>query len=279
MTSRSTRRARAGPLEPSRPSAVPRLSAEVARREVERWDRMQVRYIPSREERFRVMFDLVEGEVGRAPRVLDIGCGPGSLSRRLLERFPSARSVGVDYDPVLLELGPASFPRAALARMNWVEADLRDPEWARALPPGRFDAALSTTALHWLPPRELARLYADLHRRLRPGGVLLNGDKAELGPGEPRLESAMSDAMHRRQRSNALSTGVGPDWRGWWRAISTVPSLRPALEVRRQRFETGNGHEHTVPAAGHVRALRAAGFREADVVWREFTNVVLMAVR
>lgn len=240
---------------------------------------MQARYIPSREERFRVMFDLVEGEVGPAPRVLDIGCGPGSLSRRLLQRFPSARSVGVDYDPVLLRLGPACFPRPLLARMTWVQADLRDPGWARALPPGRFDAVLSTTALHWLRPRVLARLYADLYGRLRPGGVLLNGDKAELGPGKPRLESATSDAMHRRQRSAAHSPGVAPDWRGWWRSIATVPALRPALDLRRQRFETGTGHEHTVPAAGHVRALRVAGFREADVVWREFTNVVLMAVR
>lgn len=52
------------------------------------WDRQQEWYLPDREERFRVMLDTVEAHAGRAPRVLDLACGTGSISERLLAACP-----------------------------------------------------------------------------------------------------------------------------------------------------------------------------------------------
>ena len=43
--------------------------------------------MPDREERFRGMLDMVEALVGREPRVLDLACGTGSITARLLARF------------------------------------------------------------------------------------------------------------------------------------------------------------------------------------------------
>ncbi|HEV7625916.1 MAG TPA: class I SAM-dependent methyltransferase, partial [Streptomyces sp.] len=68
------------------------------------WDRQQECYLPDREERFRVMLDMVEALVGPEARVLDLACGTGSISDRLLRRFPAARSTGVDLDPALLTI-------------------------------------------------------------------------------------------------------------------------------------------------------------------------------
>ena len=63
------------------------------------WDRQQEWYMPDREERFRVMLDMVEALVGSEPRVLDLACGTGSITDRLLQRFPRATGTGVDLDP------------------------------------------------------------------------------------------------------------------------------------------------------------------------------------
>ncbi|MDN5915253.1 MAG: class I SAM-dependent methyltransferase [Pseudonocardia sp.] len=50
------------------------------------------------------MSDVVD-RLGAAPgRLLDLACGPGSLARRAVRRFPGAEVVGVDFDPVMLEL-------------------------------------------------------------------------------------------------------------------------------------------------------------------------------
>ena len=73
---------------------------------VSRWDAQQEWYMPDREERFTVLIDAAEAGVGRDdPLVLDLGCGPGSLAVRLLDRMPAARVVAIDTDPLLLALG------------------------------------------------------------------------------------------------------------------------------------------------------------------------------
>ncbi|TBO54451.1 methyltransferase domain-containing protein, partial [Streptomyces kasugaensis] len=73
------------------------------------WDRQQEWYLPDREERFGVMLDMVEALVGTEPRVLDLACGTGTISDRLLKRFPKAESVGVDLDPALLAIAEGYF--------------------------------------------------------------------------------------------------------------------------------------------------------------------------
>ena len=52
---------------------------------VARWDRMQARYLVGRAERFAVIARLVRETQGPAPRIVDLGCGPGSLSAALLD--------------------------------------------------------------------------------------------------------------------------------------------------------------------------------------------------
>ncbi len=127
------------------------------------WDRQQEWYMPDREERFRVMLDMVEACVGTAPRVLDLACGTGSITKRLLERFPDATSVGVDLDPALLAIAEGYF--AGDGRVRFVRADLTDPGWTGLLPDGPYDAVLTATALHWLRVGPLAALYGAARRR------------------------------------------------------------------------------------------------------------------
>src|ERR1017187_500704 len=121
-----------------------------------RWDAQQQRHIPDREERFTAMVDAVAAFAGPEPRVLDLGCGPGSLSARVLDRLPGASVVAIDADPVLLAIGrgaPGGGPG-----LTFVDADLRG-DWVASLPsPRSYDAAVSTTALHWLGLEQLLQL-------------------------------------------------------------------------------------------------------------------------
>ena len=62
--------------------------------------------MPDREERFAAMLDAVEAVAGgRAPRVLDLAGGTGSISLRALRALPRRRATTlVDVDPVLLTI-------------------------------------------------------------------------------------------------------------------------------------------------------------------------------
>src|SRR5258708_40023169 len=85
---------------------------------IARWDAQQQAFLPDREERFTALIDAVQECAGRDdPLVLDLGCGPGSLAVRLLDRIPAASVIAIDTDPLLLGLG-----RAAWSGRSWADS-------------------------------------------------------------------------------------------------------------------------------------------------------------
>ena len=245
----------------------------------EGWDRQQELYLPDREERFRVMLDAVEALVGDRPRVLDLACGTGSITKRLLRRLPGAVSVGVDLDPALLTIARGYF--AGQERADFVTADLTDPGWPDALPYDSFDAVLTATALHWLRTEPLRAVYGTVAKLLRPGGVFLNADHMP-DPATPRIDAALR-ARDEARKERARAAGV-PDWAEWWARAAQAPEL---AEATARRFEiygnpaTAGDHEdgEVHPAAWHVAALREAGFAEAGVAWASWTDAMVLALR
>jgi SAM-dependent methyltransferase len=236
------------------------------------WDRQQEWYLPDREERFSVMLDLVEAFAGDEPAVLDLACGTGSITDRVLRRFPNADCVGVDLDPALLRIARGTFADRPGAR--FVTADLRDPGWPEALPRREFDAVLTATALHWLHAEPLRELYRYLAGLLRPGGIFANADHMP-DPDTPLINEA--ERALRERRSTPRADGV-LDWREWWQAAGRDERLADAVA---RRFEIYGEHADgdTPPAEWHAAALREAGFREARAVWRSVPDAIVLAVR
>ena len=58
-----------------------------------------------------------------------------------------------------------------------MRVDLRKKRWTDIVG-GPFDAIVSATALHWLSPAQLGRLYKQFAGILKPGGIFLNADHA-----------------------------------------------------------------------------------------------------
>ncbi|MDT0265632.1 class I SAM-dependent methyltransferase [Streptomyces sp. DSM 44915] len=242
------------------------------------WDQQQEGYLPDREERFRVMLDAVEALVGDRPRVLDLACGTGSISQRLLRRFPEATSVGVDLDPALLTIARGSF--ADEPRATFVRADLTDRDWAEALPHDSFDAVLTSTALHWLTEEALTGLYGRLAGLVRPGGVFLNADHM---PHEatPRITAAVA-AFDEARRAREKAAGRA-DWPAWWAEALAAPELAEPTAERFRIFgdpAQGDHDDGQMPSfEWHARTLRAAGFAEARVAWASLNDTMVLALR
>jgi len=259
------------------------LDPATARDWITRWDRQQEVYLADREDRFTALIDAVEAGTGRPdPLVLDLGCGPGSLAVRLLRRLPSAQVVAVDADPVTLSLGRAA--HGGLPGLRFLDLDLRSPGWASGLglTPGRpLDAAVSTTALHWLTAAELRDLYAVLAGLLRPGGLFLDGDHLRLpemeNPVLTRLDRALEERENLRRFPDGHA-GRAEDWGQWWQSVGADPALAGAAAERERRTVHHHGPEGG-QLASHVGALRAAGFTEVGTLWQRGANRLLCAVR
>ncbi|GGZ89479.1 class I SAM-dependent methyltransferase [Streptomyces bluensis] len=239
----------------------------------ESWDRQQEWYMPDREERFRVMLDMVEALVGTAPRVLDLACGTGSITARLLARFPEATSVGVDLDPALLAIAEGTF--GGDDRVTLVTADLKDPAWVRRLPYDTFDAVLTATALHWLFTEPLAALYGQVAELVRDGGVFMNADHM-IDERTPRINAA--ERAHRHAHMDQAKANGAVDWAEWWQLAAQDPVL---AEPTARRFELYGEHADgdTPSVEWHTRTLRDSGFAEVRPVWRSPSDALVLALK
>jgi SAM-dependent methyltransferase len=269
------------------------LSQADARAWIDRWDAQQQSFLPDREERFTALIDAVQECAGRPdPLVLDLGCGPGSLATRLLRQIPAATVIAIDADPLLLALGRAAWNGQAgqgrgaagpgspgpAGSLRFADLDLRVPGWTAALGLDRkADAAVSTTALHWLPPDALAAMYAEVATVLRAGGLILNGDHMtedkSAAPTLARLGRALNEREERRRAP------AGETWEGWWDAVTADPAL--ATEAAERARRTHGGEHHGSPSGRlsvHVEALRAAGCAEVGTIWQRGDNRLLCGV-
>ena len=251
------------------------LAAHTARTWIQRWDRQQESYLPDREHRFAVIADIVVLTADRLrkpdPVVLDIGCGPGSLSARIRQRLPLARVIGVDSDPLLLGLAAANYPWLEL-----LDTDLRDPQWTGMLPVEKVDAVVSTTALHWLQHDELAALYFTLATVIRPGGVFVNGDHMPVSSDREVLGRLGEDLrVLQARRAGVINR---EDWAAWWAAANVAPELAELVAERGQR-----PLEHNVDGEvgfdEQARLLRELEFAEVGPVWQFGADRILVGVR
>jgi SAM-dependent methyltransferase len=254
------------------------ISPEAARSWIDRWDAQQQTYMPDREERFTTLIDAVEAGPGRPdPLVLDLGSGPGSLAVRLLRRLPAATVVAIDADPLTLGLGRAAW--RDLGSLRFEDVDLRTPGWSAKLGLDRQpDAAVSTTALHWLTEPALVAVYTELAATLRPGGLVLNGDHMVRDHTAPRL-GALERALIEREDQRQFPDGHAETWDEWWSAVAADPVL---AELSAERDARRVDSEHHGSPAGRidvqVAALRAAGFAEVGTLWQRGENRLLCGV-
>jgi len=273
---------------------VPELDRDTARHWIERWDRQQEESLPDREDRFTALIDAAEEATGRPdPLVLDIGCGPGSIGVRLLNRLPGAMVIGIDADPVSLALGQAAYPD--LPGLRFIDMDLRVPGWSARLgltpgtpgtPGGQggqggraADVAVSTTALHWLPEPDLRAMYAELATVLRPGGLLLDGDHFSLDAKESPTLARLDLALRRREDQRRFPGGHAESWSGWWEAAAADPALAAHVAERKRRHvDAGHHGTESNQLATHLEALKAAGFAEVGTLWQRGDNRLLCGV-
>jgi SAM-dependent methyltransferase len=247
---------------------------------LDRWDAQQAAYIAGREARFDAILDVLELAAGDAFTVVDLGCGPGSLSHRLLERFPYARAIGVDHDPLLLHIAAGVVGERHGERLTLIEADLASPSWTETLEDalgGKApQAVVSSTALHWLPADQVVRLYGEIAALLAPGGVFLNADHFRFDDRDPALKRIAAEHDEATQRA-AFAAGA-LTWEAWWAEACALPGAAPLAAERERRFADRPGPPPTA-VDFQLAALAQAGFAETGTAWQLLDDYVVFGAR
>ena len=186
---------------------------------------------PHRLEGEGVLLDHVPGGICR---VLDLGTGDGRLLAMVLAARPAASGVGVDFSELMLAAARERF--AGERRVEVVDHDLAEP-----LPDlGRFDAVVSSMAIHHLEDERKRSLYGEAFELLEPGGVFANFE--HVASPTPRLHRAFFEAIG-------------------------------------EPLENEDPSDRTVDVETQLGWLRESGFEDVDCHWKWLEMALLIGVR
>lgn len=134
--------------------------------------------IPHRTEGEAVLLEFVPPTVNR---ILDLGTGDGRLLALLRIDRPSASAVALDFSPTMLEAARKRFAFDASVQVMDHNLEVTLPEL------GRFDAVVSSFAIHHCGDERKKTLYREIFNLLTPGGMFCNLE--HVTPGSPALHA------------------------------------------------------------------------------------------
>jgi tRNA (cmo5U34)-methyltransferase len=134
------------------------------------FDARVVKIIPCYQEMLTALVGGLLFPSGQKIRVLDLGCGTGTVAQLVKRSFPNAHIRCVDLAPAMLALAADK-----LRGVPGIEFEQANLQFYR--PVGPYDAVVTSLALHHLATdSDKFRMHRKIYRALAKGGMFLNAD-------------------------------------------------------------------------------------------------------
>ncbi len=178
---------------------------------------------------------LIEAIGGQPRRILDLGCGTGSMTLMLKQAFPQAEVIGMDLSPYMLAMADYKAQQAWLD-IQWQHGKAEETQ----LPEASFDLVTASLLFHETPPKVSQSILRECFRLLMPGGqaIVLDGNQKILRHGDWLTD------IFEEPYIKAYAAGSVDAWMGaagfeavqtqelWWvhqvtRAIKPMPVTEP----------------------------------------------------
>ncbi|MBD2529159.1 class I SAM-dependent methyltransferase [Nostoc flagelliforme FACHB-838] len=186
-------------------------------------------------------------------RILELGCGTGELSLKILNRFPDAQVIALDYSPRMLQFAQDKITAAGYQK-RWVGTQADFGDWANnpeKLDIGsEFDGCVSSLAIHHLQDEMKLKLFERIAASLTQDGYFWNADPT-------LLESpALAEAYKVAREEWSLQQGT------------SLTEIRAKLGVTSTQGYSSQDQLATLGA--HLQMLTKAGFKIVAVPWKYY---------
>ncbi|NDJ21437.1 methyltransferase domain-containing protein [Nostoc sp. B(2019)] len=186
-------------------------------------------------------------------RILELGCGTGELSLKILNRWPDAQIIALDYSPRMLEFAQNKITAAGYQK-QWAGIQADFGEWANnpeALQIGsEFDACVSSLAIHHLQDEMKLKLFQRIASSLSQGGCFWNADP--ILPESPLLTEIYKAAREdwaKQQGTNLAEINAK-------RGTSTAQGY--------------SSQDQLATLDAHLQMLSISGFKTIAVPWKYY---------
>ena len=223
------------------------------------WD--PERYLTYADERGRPFVELIARIAATDPAtVVDLGCGPGNLTRLLKERWPEATVRGLDSSPEMIAKAKA------IDGIDFAVADLR--EWAGSTGEAgssEVDVLVSNATLQWVPGH--LELLPALVGRVKPGGWFAFQVPGNFDEPSHTIRKELADEAPYRPHTRDLATPASHDPATYLEALTAIGCTVDAWETTYLHVLTGADPVFTwvsgTGARPTLEALDQVGLREA----------------
>jgi tRNA (cmo5U34)-methyltransferase len=211
--------------------------------EAREFDRIIVTLIPYYPKMVESLVLAIPFAASAPIRVLDLGCGTGTIAKQVLERFPNAQVTCLDLAANMIAMARqklANYPRVSYVQEDFTEMDGSET----------YDVVVSSLALHHLAADvEKRQFFRRIYLSLRPGGIFYNADVV-LGT---------SDFLQRMYMQQ-------------WRAFMCRGISRE--EVEGKWIPNYEAEDHPANLIEQLAWLTEAGFTDVDVLWKYYNFAV-----
>jgi tRNA (cmo5U34)-methyltransferase len=216
--------------------------------EATEFDRIILALIPHYQAMIRVLVEAIPFGRPEPIRVMDLGCGTGTVAAQVSDAFPNARITCLDVAENMIAIARTKL--AAHPVVSYAAADFSDLEFC-----GEYDAILSSLALHHLATDEdKQKLYRRIYGSLAPGGVFYNAD----------IVLASNDFLQ------ALYM------KAWRRFMGNNLSIE---EIEGKWIPKYNEEDRPARLLDQLAWMTGIGFVDVDVLWKYYNFAIYGGVR
>jgi 2-polyprenyl-3-methyl-5-hydroxy-6-metoxy-1,4-benzoquinol methylase len=168
-----------------------------------------------------VVLPLVDGLVERlrsGADVADFGCGSGHAINVMAQAFPASRFTGIDFSDEAIAKGIKEATRLGLSNATFESHNLAELDKTAG-----YDVITVFDAIH--DQAQPARVLENMHRALRPGGVLLMADIKASSRLEDNVDAPMSTYLYTTSLMHCMTVSLAFDGAGlgavWGHQLAT----------------------------------------------------------
>lgn len=149
--------------------------------------------IPLAETQIEVIIRIIKSWIPEMNTFLDLGCGDGVLGRQLLEEWPDANGIFMDFsEPMISSANKKCEPYSE--RSTIILQDYGKSNWAEIIKDSTpLDVVISGYSIHHQEDDKKYRIYKDIFSILKPGGIFLNLE--HVASPNPKIEKLFDETF------------------------------------------------------------------------------------